>query len=173
MRHCWTPAANWLNVQARRIERRPTSRRREAPWQIANKKATRRSASRRPRNRRGRLRFRHSGNPLPAPPNPRRAARRARACSGRTETTAGTAGSKSLFEFLLHDIEGSASASISVDQTLRRNTTQVSMSNSQEKHVARLAASKGYRLEKVGKGPHHGRFALVSDQRARASPGIP
>lgn len=36
------------------------------------------------------------------------------------------------------------------------------MSNSQEKHVSRLAQSKGYRLEKVGKGPHHGRFCLVS-----------
>lgn len=47
------------------------------------------------------------------------------------------------------------------------------MTNSQEKHVARLAVSKGYRLEKVGKGPHHGRFALVSKEGARASPGIP
>ena len=35
------------------------------------------------------------------------------------------------------------------------------MSNSQEKHVSRLAQSKGYRLEKVGKGPHHGQFCLV------------
>lgn len=47
------------------------------------------------------------------------------------------------------------------------------MTNSQEKHVARLALGKGYRLEKVGKGPHHGRFALVSDQGSRVSPGIP
>ncbi|MEQ1712241.1 MAG: hypothetical protein ABL908_12685 [Hyphomicrobium sp.] len=46
------------------------------------------------------------------------------------------------------------------------------MTNSQEKHVARLALSKGYRLEKVGKGPHHGRFALVSDQGSRAPSGI-
>ncbi len=36
------------------------------------------------------------------------------------------------------------------------------MSNTQEKQVSRLAQSKGYRLEKVGKGPHHGRFCLVS-----------
>jgi hypothetical protein len=47
------------------------------------------------------------------------------------------------------------------------------MTNSQEKHVSRLARSKGYRLEKVGKGPHHGRFALVSDQGSRAPSGIP
>src|SRR5204863_3579177 len=32
------------------------------------------------------------------------------------------------------------------------------MTNSQEKRVSRIAQSKGYRLEKVGKGPHHGRF---------------
>jgi hypothetical protein len=36
------------------------------------------------------------------------------------------------------------------------------MSNTQEKHVSRLAQSKDYRLEKVGKGPHHGRFCLVN-----------
>ena len=36
------------------------------------------------------------------------------------------------------------------------------MTNAQEKHVSRLAQSKGYRLEKVGKGPHHGRFSLMS-----------
>ena len=35
------------------------------------------------------------------------------------------------------------------------------MTNTQEKHVTRLAQSKGYSLEKVGKGPHHGRFSIV------------
>ena len=47
------------------------------------------------------------------------------------------------------------------------------MSNAQEKRLTRLAQAKGYRLEKVGKGPHHGRFALVSDQGSRAASGIP
>ena len=36
------------------------------------------------------------------------------------------------------------------------------MTNSQEKRVNRMAQAKGYRLEKVGKGPHHGRFAIVN-----------
>jgi hypothetical protein len=36
------------------------------------------------------------------------------------------------------------------------------MSNSQEKRVTRLAQAKGYRLEKVGKGAHHGRFCIVA-----------
>jgi hypothetical protein len=36
------------------------------------------------------------------------------------------------------------------------------MTNAQEKRLARLAETKGYRLEKVGKGPHHGRFAMVN-----------
>ena len=36
------------------------------------------------------------------------------------------------------------------------------MTNTQEKHAIRMAESKGYTLEKVGKGPHHGRFALVN-----------
>lgn len=36
------------------------------------------------------------------------------------------------------------------------------MTNSQEKHVNRIAQTKGYRLDKVGKGPHHGRFSIVS-----------
>ena len=36
------------------------------------------------------------------------------------------------------------------------------MTNTQEKHAIRIAESKGYTLEKVGKGPHHGRFALVN-----------
>ena len=35
------------------------------------------------------------------------------------------------------------------------------MTNAQEKRVSRAAESKGYYLEKVGKGPHHGRFAIV------------
>ena len=48
------------------------------------------------------------------------------------------------------------------------------MSNTQEKHVSRLALSKGYRLEKVGKGPHHGRFSLVSvAQGSRVASDIP
>ena len=45
------------------------------------------------------------------------------------------------------------------------------MSNSQEKHAARLAQAKGYRLEKVGKGPHHGRFCIVASG-TRISSGI-
>jgi hypothetical protein len=36
------------------------------------------------------------------------------------------------------------------------------VSNSQERRVTRAALIKGYRLDKVGKGPHHGRFAIVS-----------
>ena len=36
------------------------------------------------------------------------------------------------------------------------------MTNSQEKRVNRIAQTKGYRLEKVGKGPHHGRFCIVN-----------
>lgn len=35
------------------------------------------------------------------------------------------------------------------------------MTNSQEKRLNRLAQVKGYRLEKVGKGAHHGRFSIV------------
>ena len=35
------------------------------------------------------------------------------------------------------------------------------MSNTQEKHATRIAASKGYVLEKVGKGAHHGRFSII------------
>lgn len=45
------------------------------------------------------------------------------------------------------------------------------MSNSQEKRVSRLAEAKGYRLEKVGKGPHHGRFCIVASG-ARVASGI-
>lgn len=47
------------------------------------------------------------------------------------------------------------------------------MTNAQEKHVAHLAQNNGYSLEKVGKGPHHGRFALVNKtQGSRAHSGI-
>ena len=45
------------------------------------------------------------------------------------------------------------------------------MTNSQEKRLSRLAELKGYRLEKVGKGLHHGRFSLVNiaeDARMRS-----
>ena len=49
------------------------------------------------------------------------------------------------------------------------------MTNSQEKRVNRIAQSKGYRLEKVGKGPHHGRFSIVnvaeSSRVASSTPG--
>jgi hypothetical protein len=48
------------------------------------------------------------------------------------------------------------------------------MSNSQEKLVTRAAQNQGYRLEKVGKGAHHGRFALVNiAQGARMASGVP
>ena len=48
------------------------------------------------------------------------------------------------------------------------------MSKSQEKRVDRIAESKGYRLEKVGKGAHHGRFAIVKvSEGARIASGIP
>ena len=46
------------------------------------------------------------------------------------------------------------------------------MSNSQEKRVTRLAEAKGYHLEKVGKGPHLGRFCIVASG-TRISSGIP
>ena len=46
------------------------------------------------------------------------------------------------------------------------------MSNSQQKRVTRLAQAKGYRLEKVGKGPHHGRFCIVAGG-TRISSGVP
>ena len=45
------------------------------------------------------------------------------------------------------------------------------MGNSQEKRVTRIAEAKGYRLEKVGKGPHHGRFCIVASG-TRISSGI-
>lgn len=48
------------------------------------------------------------------------------------------------------------------------------MSNSQEKRVTRLAQYKGYRVEKVGKGVHHGRFSIVHiGEGARMASGIP
>jgi hypothetical protein len=36
------------------------------------------------------------------------------------------------------------------------------MSNTQEKHLSRMALAKGYVVEKVGKGPHHGRFSILN-----------
>jgi hypothetical protein len=48
------------------------------------------------------------------------------------------------------------------------------MTNAQEKRVNRLAESKGYYLEKVGKGPHHGRFSIVNKASgSRMLSGIP
>jgi hypothetical protein len=48
------------------------------------------------------------------------------------------------------------------------------MTNSLEKHVARLAQTKGYSLEKVGKGPHHGRFSIMHKaEGSRIRSGIP
>jgi hypothetical protein len=48
------------------------------------------------------------------------------------------------------------------------------MSKSQEKRVTSLAKSKGFRLEKVGKGAHHGRFVIIKvSEGARISSGIP
>jgi len=48
------------------------------------------------------------------------------------------------------------------------------MSKSQEKRVTRLAETKGYRLEKVGKGAHHGRFSIIKiSEGARISSGVP
>jgi hypothetical protein len=48
------------------------------------------------------------------------------------------------------------------------------MTNSQERRVNRIAQAKGYRLEKVGKGAHHGRFCIVHvAEGARIASGIP
>ena len=48
------------------------------------------------------------------------------------------------------------------------------MTNTQERHATRIAASKGYILEKVGKGPHHGRFSIVNkSQGSRVRSAIP
>ena len=47
------------------------------------------------------------------------------------------------------------------------------MTNTHEKRINRVAETKGYRLEKVGKGPHHGRFAIVNvAEGARMNSGI-
>ena len=48
------------------------------------------------------------------------------------------------------------------------------MTNSEEKRVNHIAQRKGYRLEKVGKGPHHGRFSIVNvAEGSRVASGIP
>ncbi len=48
------------------------------------------------------------------------------------------------------------------------------MTNIQEKHASRMAASKGYTLEKVGKGPHHGRFSIINKaQGSRVRSEVP
>ena len=48
------------------------------------------------------------------------------------------------------------------------------MTNTEERHATRIAESKGYILEKVGKGPHHGRFAIINKaQGSRVRSGIP
>ena len=48
------------------------------------------------------------------------------------------------------------------------------MTNTHEKRVERVALGKGYSLEKVGKGAHHGRFSLVNKaQGSRIASGIP
>jgi hypothetical protein len=47
------------------------------------------------------------------------------------------------------------------------------MSKLQEKRFMRLAEGKGCRLEKVGKGAHHGRFSIIKvSEGARISSGI-
>lgn len=47
------------------------------------------------------------------------------------------------------------------------------MTNHQEKILTRLAESKGYKIEKIGKGPHHGRVAIVhKTEGSRARSGI-
>ena len=47
------------------------------------------------------------------------------------------------------------------------------MTNSQEKRLSWRAELKGYRLEKVGKGLHHGRFSLVNiAEGARMRSGV-
>jgi hypothetical protein len=48
------------------------------------------------------------------------------------------------------------------------------MTNSEEKRVSQIAQRKGYRLEKVGKGPHHGRFSIVNvAEGSRVASGTP
>jgi len=47
------------------------------------------------------------------------------------------------------------------------------MSNAHEKKVIRTATTKGYSLEKVGKGPHHGRYAIIDTaQGSRVPSGV-
>lgn len=47
------------------------------------------------------------------------------------------------------------------------------MTNATEKRLTRTAQTKGYRLEKVGKGPHHGRFAILKvAEGARMTSGV-
>jgi hypothetical protein len=47
------------------------------------------------------------------------------------------------------------------------------MSNAEEKRVSQIAHRKGYRLEKVGKGAHHGRFSIVHiAEGSRANSGV-
>ena len=47
------------------------------------------------------------------------------------------------------------------------------MTNSQQKRVIRAALSKGYRLEKVGKGSHHRRYSIVNGSESfRVPSGI-
>jgi hypothetical protein len=48
------------------------------------------------------------------------------------------------------------------------------MTNTQERHANHIALSKGYTLEKVGKGAHHGRFSIVNKaQGSRVRSGVP
>ena len=46
------------------------------------------------------------------------------------------------------------------------------MTNAEEKRVGRIAESKGYRLEKVGKGLHHGRFSIVKKAGGSRCPPV-
>ena len=48
------------------------------------------------------------------------------------------------------------------------------MTNAQEKRIGRIAETKGFHLEKAGKGPHHGRFAIVNKaEGSRVASGVP
>jgi hypothetical protein len=48
------------------------------------------------------------------------------------------------------------------------------MTNSEEKRINQIAQRKGYRLEEVGKGPHHGQFSIVNvAEGSRVASGIP
>ncbi len=46
------------------------------------------------------------------------------------------------------------------------------MTNSHEKRISRAAQTKGYRLEKVGKGLHHGRCIVNVAEGSRIASGI-